>query len=550
MELDTGLIGYWPFREDCEDQSGSGLIGSPINVTLESVAAASPHGTAARFNGVDSYIEVQDHPALHLGAGDFSVATWIQTDEDSDVVGDVCSKFDPDARRGFGLSLVTNAGVTSTTQANYRNLHFGIDEGRIDVEWTDEGCTGNAVQVKALNVSEGHLYAGTFEAGAEETGHLWLYEESGQWRDLGGCPDGSNAVPSIANFDGALYCCTGRYNSVGSALPPPQNTVPGGRIYRIESDGKWIDCGQPGIEDATPEEHQVSGYETGKADMASSLTVFRGELYVTSLYRRGAFKYEGGQRWKNIGPDRRLLSFSEYGGDLYALVNGGEVLRYCGEDNWEDCGTPTGSTQTYGAAIYAGKMYVSTWPEGEVHRYDDGKTWTNMGRTGYERETMGMALYNQKMYVGSLPMANVWRMDGSRFTFVGNVDNTPTVFLRRAWSMAVYDGKLFVGTLPSGHVRSLQAGVMATCDYSFPSGWHHLAAVRSGNSLRIYIDGVCVGTSKAFNATDYDLTQNQPLIVGFGAHTYFRGALSDLRLYNRALTEREICNQAIKQSSK
>ena len=301
-----------------------------------------------------------------------------------------------------------------------------------------------------------------------------------------------------------------------------------------------MDCGQPGVEDATPEEQQVGGYETGKADMTAALTVFRGELYATSYYRRCAFRYEGGRYWRNIGPDRRLLSFAVHKEGLYALVNGGEVLRYLGGSEWEDCGRPTGSTQTYGAATYAGDMYVGTWPEGNVQRYGGGKTWTNIGRPGYEREIMGMALYNQKVYVGSLPMANVWRMDGSGFTFVGNVDNTSTVFLRRAWSMAVHDGALFVGTLPSDHVRSIQAGAMATYDRALPYGWHHLAAVRSHDRLNLYIDGQCMATSKAFNTADYDLTQDHPLKIGFGAHTYFNGAMSALRMYNRALTNSEI----------
>ena len=533
MSLDIGLIGYWPFHGDCEDHSDSGLTVQPVNVALEA--------EGARFNGLDSHLLVQNHPALRLGTGDFSVAVWIQTNgEDRDVIGDILCKFDPVARRGFGLSVVTNTGVTSTAQANYRNLHFGVDQGQSDANWTDEGRPGSAVQVKALHVSEGELYAGTFEGRADETGHLWRYEAQGEWQDLGACPDGSNTVSSIARFNGALYCCTGRYNTHGSALGPPENTAPGGRVYRIESDGNWIDCGQPGGEDATPEEQEVDGYETGKADMAAALTVFGDELYATSYYRRGAFKYEGGQRWKNIGPDRRLMSLAVYKRALYALVNGGEVLRYLSGEKWEDCGTPTGSTQTYGAATYEGNLYVGTWPGGDVQRYDGVQTWTNAGRAGEEKEVMGMALYNQKVYVGSLPLANVWRMDNNGLTFVGNIDNTPDVTYRRAWSMAVYNGRLFSGTLPSGHVWSFQAGRMATYDRALPTGWHHVVAVREQNHLKLYIDGQLIATSKAFNPADYDLTNDCPLTIGFGAHTYFHGIMRGLRLYNRVLTENEI----------
>jgi hypothetical protein len=541
MKLNNGLIGHWQFNADFRDLSDSGRVARVMNVEIDSAPAGGPHAAAARFNGRDGYIQLENQPALNLDTHDFSAAVWIHTEGiETDVVGDIISQFDPDSRRGFGLSVVTNTGGPSTAQANYRNLHFGIDCGQVDAEWTDEGRPGNAVQVKALHVAEGNLYAGTFEAGANETGHLWRYEGGRRWQHLGATPDGSNAVPSVAYYDGGLYCCSGRYNSQGSALGPPQNTAPGGNVYRVESDGVWVDCGQPGAEDATSESVEVEGYETGKSDMAASLTVYRGELYATSYYRRGVFRYEGGKRWKNLGLNKRLLSFVVHRGELYALINGGEVFRYLGDERWEDCGTPTGSTQTYGAAIYAGDLYVGTWPVGDVQRYDGGRRWTSIGRAGEEKEVMGMAVYNQKLYVGTLPLAHVWRMDSDGLTFVGNVDDTPDVTYRRAWSMAVYDGKLFCGTLPSGRVWSLSAGAMATCDSSLPDGWHHLVAVRQENRLKLYVDGQCVATSQTFNAADYNLTQDAPLKLGIGGHAYFNGLMSELRLYRRALTEGEI----------
>jgi hypothetical protein len=156
---------------------------------------------------------------------------------------------------------------------------------------------------------------------------------------------------------------------------------------------------------------------------------------------------------------------------------------------------------------------------------------------------MGTVLYNGKVYIGSLPMANVWRMDGSKFTFVGNLDATPTS-LRRVWSMAVYQGKLLGGTLPSGHVYSIEAGKMATWDRVFPSGWRHVTAVKNRSVLQLYVDGQQVAVSSGFNPGYYDLNNDQPLLIGFGAHDYFNGLMSDLRLYNRALTEPEIIGLA------
>ena len=512
VKLKDGLIGHWPFEGD---------------------------------TGRNCRLEVGNHAGLRFGTGDFSIALWLLTDaQTGDIVGDLISKFDPEARRGFTLGVVTNTGATTTAQANYRNVHFGIDNGKLDPVWTDCGRPGRAVQIQGLGAWRDQLYAGTFEQGADERGHLWRYGGGQQWVDCGSPPDGANAVSSMAEFDGQLYCTSGRYNPIGSRLGPAKNTRPGGHVYRVDADGCWTDCGQPGAEDATPEDKVVAGYETGKADEATSLTVYRGQLYVTSHHRRGAFVYEGGKNWKNIGPNERLFSFTIFQDRLYALVNGGPIYRYEGGSDWTYCGRPERADQIYSAVTYEGDLYVGTWPDSVLFRYRGGETWKHIAKTGYEMEIMGMALYNGKVYCGSLPMANALRLDRDGWTFVGNVDNTPTVYLRRLWSLAVYRGKLFGGTLPSGHILSLEAGRMATCDRSLPGGRHHIAAVRVGGRLRLHLDGRLVAESSSFNPDDYSLNNDQPLRIGFGVGHPFRGTMSDLRLYNRALAPDEVAHLA------
>jgi len=108
------------------------------------------------------------------------------------------------------------------------------------------------------------------------------------------------------------------------------------------------------------------------------------------------------------------------------------------------------------------------------------------------------------------------------------------------WSMAVYQGKLFAGTLPSGRVLSLEAGRCVTYDRELPSGWRHIAAVKAGGLLKLYVDGRCVAGSSPFDPADYDLSTKSPLRIGFGQHDYFNGRMRDLRLYRRALGKEEI----------
>src|SRR5262249_42579238 len=156
-------------------------------------------------------------------------------------------------------------------------------------------------------------------------------------------------------------------------------------------------------------------------------------------------------------------------------------------------------------------------------------------------EIMGMAVHNGKLYAGTLPLAEVYRHDdGARWTRTGRLDRTPDVRYRRAWSMAVFDGRLFCGTLPSGRVHALEVGQSLTLDRALEPGWKHLAAVREGGRLSLYVDGTRVASSSSSSASPLDLTNRAPLRIGFGTHDHFRGSLSDLRLYGRAISAGEI----------
>ena len=538
QETDPSLIGHWPLHTDTEDRTGRVSSTAGPGVEPGAPGPGGRPGTAARFDGRTPGIEAVLPDAGLPDAGEFTVSAWVCADPDApDVIGDIAATFDPGTRAGMHLGIVSNSGVTSTATANHRSLHFGVSAAAGDGTWQDHGRPGNAVLVVALAAIDDGLYAGTLETGAGQCGHLWRYGGDGQWHDLGN-PDGCNAVNSVAGFDGAVYCATGRYMTSGSCLGELLNTTPGGHVYRVEPDGRWVDCGHPGAEDATPEHVAVSGYSTGKADDAMALTLYRGRLYCTSNHRRGAFVYEGGRDWRYIGPDERILSFAVYRDGLYALINGGSVYRYESEARWQYCGRPPTSTQTYGGVISGGRFYVGTWPEGEVFRYDGGESWECIGRLGYSREIMAMAMYNGSVYAGALPMANVWRMDNERFAFAGNLDSAPA-YLRRVWSMCVYGGRLFAGTLPSGRVKSLQAGRVATWDRAFPAGWHHVAGVCAPDHVALYVDGETVASCEDAAGPGAG-SGPRTLRIGSGPYESFRGLISDVRVHARALAPAEV----------
>lgn len=520
MKLDNRLIGHWKFQSDCEDSSNNAHTSQSCAVELGLPGPGGHLTKAAGFNGCTSLVEVADSKSLDFGSGDFSIAVWVHTEKNmSDVVGDILSKYDPAARRGFNLNIVSLAGVTST-HANERNLHFGIDNGRIDPEWTDCGRPGNAMHIASLCVFDNALYAGTFEWEADGAGHVWRYAGDNHWEDCGS-PATCNCVTTMAVYDGALYCGVTRYKAEGSCLPPSPNENPGGKVFRYAGGKEWIDCGQ--LDDGWG---------------IHCMIVFNGKLYAAPTYEHQLYVYAGGRDWRAVGPDARVMSVGCWNGGLFALTSGcDDIYRMDTDGQWESLGRPHESRQNYSFVVHNGKPWVGTWPLADVFRYDGPNTWTRMGSPDYSKEVMGMALYNGKLYAGVLPMSQVYRHEENEsWTFVGEVDSTPNHRLRRAWSMAVFNGKLYCGTLPAGHVMSLEAGKMATVDRSLEPGWRHLAAVRKNGRLSIMIDGKIAAQSGEFNPGDYELGNNRPMRIGCGAHDHFNGRMCDLRLYRRALT--------------
>jgi len=526
MGVDNGLVGHWKLVGDCRDSSGMGNHGANHGADLAAKGRDGKPGSAAGFDGRSGRIEVPNSPSLRLGTGDFSISVWIHTESElDDVLGDIVSQFDPVSRKGFNLGLMNYAGVTSS-QSNWRNVHFGIDDAKIEPSWTDCGRPGNNFFVCGLAVHEGSLYAGTFETGANEAGHVYRYVGGTEWADCGS-PDKSNSVMCLAVFNGNLYAGTACYRAKGSLLPDSPNKNPGGHVYRYEGGKTWVDCGR-----------------LGEANEVYALAGYRGQLYAIPMYTAGVFRLDGESTWNYCGTPGglRSMSLAAFNGGLYSTGNGGAgVWRYVSGTEWAFCGKQAEETQTYSMAIHGGQMYAGTWPSGSVFRWDGGTTWTNCGRLGEEKEVMAMAVYNGKLYGGTLPLAEVFRYDGgSTWTRTGQLDTTPDVRYRRAWSMAVYQGRLFAGTLPSGRVYSLEAGKNVTYDRELAPGWRHLVAVRGGDRLKLYMDGKLVATSTVFNPSDYDLSNDQPLQIGFGAHDYLNGRLSDLRIYSRALTDDEV----------
>lgn len=536
--------GAWDLDTDGRDSSGEGRHATVVGeVTFGPSNDPAMRRQVARLQG-RGRLEVS-LPAS--GTETRTIAAWVRPEPAATtVLGDVVSWFDPGHRHGFTLGL--EHGSPCGSHGNDRTAWFGVDAGSQPI-LTDHGRPGTeSVMVCSLAVFEGSLYAATWEAGPTPRGHVHRRVDEG-WEDCG-TPWDANAVTRLAVFDGALYAGVSRLKGGGSGLDDSANQSPGGRILRYAGGRAWEDMG--GL---------------GGADSVAGLVPFGGSLYAIPMYTEGLFRLEAPGDWRWCGsPGRRLLALGAHAGGLYGAGNdhahvdsaiamtkagvvvpareaagGGGIFRYDDGERWVGRGMQPDTTQVYSIETYGGRMYIGTWPTGLVFRGDDldaqgHATWTSVGRLGDDTEVMNLQAYNGMLYGGTLPGARIFRYDGdAQWRVVATVDETPDVRYRRAASMVLFGGELYVGTLPSAHVHSLKTGAVATHDRSLTSGWHHLAGVRDGRGVTLYVDGAAVATSEGDIEGTLVSTPGTPLVLGGGPRADLEGELADVRLWDQAL---------------
>ncbi len=485
-----------------------------------------------------------------IGAEDFTVTSWVRADErQGSVGGTLIGQYDAARRRGWHITLKSSSGVTSN-QPHDRQLQFGVDDDR-QGEWRDCGRPGNSILGFSMAVHNDALYVGTCEPGESEAGRVYRYDGGQRWVDCG-APDRSNSVTSMAVYQNQLYVGTGKYRLAGSSLPESLNVERGGRIFRYDGQKQWELVG-----------------EFAETEAIGGLVVFRRQLYATSLYKpAGFFRYKGQpHHWQQLALPRladpqtkelvnqRVIALHAHGDDLLASsYDSGRVYRYDdrGTGQWEDWGLLGTNTQTYSFTRYQRDLLVGTWPSGAVFRriasapQTPEDRWQSVGRLGAELEVMGMMVHNGRLLAGTLPLAEVysWESNGTWQRLI-QLDQTPAVKYRRVWTMAEYDSaegdcELYCSTLPTGRIHAYSQGKQIASGRAVPEGWHHVAASRSGDRLKLYLDGELLTESQAMVGKPYQLTSTAPLTLAHGVNGPFAGELRDLRLYRRTLLPAEL----------
>jgi hypothetical protein len=405
------------------------------------------------------------------------------------------------------------------------------------------------------------LYAANIDAHDDrDRRHVFRYEGADRWTDCGQVGTGqSTGVGPLIVHQGHLYAVTTTYDWTRVETGPYEP----GRVYRYAGGTTWVDCGQPS--------------DNLTLNCAAS---YNGKLYVGGGPQTwGVYVLDGENGWKESkifpksGPQKCFPhTMSCYNGKVY--VGWPSVYAFDGNE-WAYAGVPSEpeeTLQTHSLAVFRGQLCAGTWPLAKVSRFLGGEKWQEFGRVGEDgTEVNALVVYNGKLFGGSIPRAEVCRYDGGeswtslkRFYSPPGWEpvppqsngGKPTRDDLNAWSrvtsLTIYDGRLFAGIgsctssvldAPAdvrGRVFSVEAGKCASYENDLGPGWKHIAAIREKGLLKLYVDGKLVAKSSPFDPADYDVSNDQPLRIGFGQTDYFAGKMADVRLYNCALTEAEI----------
>lgn len=548
------LIAHWELKENGRDSVGaSHAVASGVSFV----------DGAATFNGPDAALRVEESPSLRLLGGDFTIAARIRCELPMrGVYADALSQFDPARRCGFTLSVGGSApaycGMSDT-----RHVHFGIDDGYVG-PWQDHGrpWPSNSL-VTCLLAFDGALYAGLASAAkAQDACHVFRWGGGQEWIDFGRLGDDPNhlSVQSMLVHEGRMYAGTGiwdwvRTRGVREGFPGAAPT----RVFVYEDGQTWRDVGQ-----------------VGNGSRVLCLGSYGGLLYagLDDVGGGKAFRLEG-DKWVDCGaPDgRNFECFMPLDGRFYGVTHGNMYL-YDGGSKWTSIGQmPFNINQIHSLQVYGGRLWAGTWPQGYALRYEGGE-WAIGGRLGipeglYEcNEINDLTVHNGKLYAGVIPKAQVYRYESDgHWTLMGRLagstdwkDDVCETWCR-VTSISSYGGRLFactgscVGTAsdepqPSGpplkhdeslgRVHSVQTGLVVSHEHDIGGEWTHVAAVRAGKALRLYVNGRLSSEAQAPAGQMFDLIGRHPLLIGAGPQGTFRGVIADVRMYRGALTAEEV----------
>ncbi|WP_394753038.1 LamG domain-containing protein [Crenothrix sp.] len=141
--LTDGLVAYYPFNGNANDESGNGNNGMVTGAQITNDRNGNSN-TAYHFNGSGNKITVQDTTKLNFGTSVFSIGVWVKS-----------------TQQGIGKRIVTKRGGTNS--GNWYSLAINNNKA-----WFEIYAQGDLYSTKAINDGNWHFIAVTRDASTKK----------------------------------------------------------------------------------------------------------------------------------------------------------------------------------------------------------------------------------------------------------------------------------------------------------------------------------------------------------------------------------------------
>ena len=183
----TGLVAYYPFNGNSNDECGNENDGNITGTTLIADRFGNT-GSAIGFDGVDDYISISDSPSLNIGSQSFSLSVWAK------VVNDPALPISSIISNYRGSSPPEHLGLEHVHQYNGLNQTWEFstrdsNDEKIDLNSTDGSAVPGSwvhilgVRDKESKVTKLFVNGILVDSGADErtgrftglsTGQYWI----------------------------------------------------------------------------------------------------------------------------------------------------------------------------------------------------------------------------------------------------------------------------------------------------------------------------------------------------------------------------------------
>ncbi|MHA3773494.1 LamG-like jellyroll fold domain-containing protein [Verrucomicrobiota bacterium sgz303538] len=174
-----------------------------------------------------------------------------------------------------------------------------------------------------------------------------------------------------------------------------------------------------------------------------------------------------------------------------------------------------------------------------------GATWTTASRAGQALSFDGTSNRVNINDSASLDLTGAMTLEA--WVYPTALSGWRTVLMKEISSGLAYALYAHDGSRPAVYIRigNSDVGLAGSSPLALNT-WTHLAATYNGNTLRLYVNGVSVGSRTVSGTLP---VSTLPLRIGGNAvwGEYFAGRVDEARIYNRALTASEIQSDMNKQ---